>query len=99
MRRSCRQLWRPLGSLRVRRRHRFGDRFAGTEGVKACGRTLDVLGDHSITCKVGGGPVRLHHCVARVLGSLAKEAGLLPEHEVAVPELLRGEPGHVDGSG
>ena len=34
--------------------------------------------------------------MARVLGSLAKEAGLLPEHEVAVPELLRGEPGHVD---
>ena len=58
-----------------------------------CGISLDVYGDHALSCKKGGGCVRVHGSVAKVLGEAARESGAECQYEVVVPELLKGTPG------
>lgn len=59
------------------------------EPEKLCGATLDVFGDHAVTCNVGGFVQARHAAVNGILARAGREAGYTALLEQVVPELGR----------
>ena len=58
-----------------------------TRAGRVCGHALDELGDHAISCMIGGAHNRLHDGVCDELAACARTAGLAATREVVLPEL------------
>ncbi|CAK0808204.1 unnamed protein product, partial [Prorocentrum cordatum] len=54
---------------------------------RVCGHARDELGDHAISCMIGGAHNRLHDGVCDELAACARTAGLAATREVVLPEL------------
>eukprot|EP00973_Karenia_brevis_P028312 3901930-Karenia_brevis.AAC.1 len=63
-----------------------------SRGNQACGRALDVLGDHAAVCKYGGYKTTRHSRIVRLLRAILRESGAtVVGREVEVPGWRRAD--------
>jgi hypothetical protein len=64
-------------------RYWLGIPIFGNECKCRCGETIDVFGDHAVTCKAGGGPIHRHDLIRDALFDLCNSAGVSVSKELS----------------